>query len=95
LIEDNNPTEDFRDYFKKNSRIKEVSAHTSKIHSVAWSSDGRRLASGSFDKTVSIFQLDNVKLVSCNKGELKWDDGMRMMIIYRVHFVLTWYGYFY
>lgn len=32
------------------------------MHSVGWNSDGRRLASGSFDKTVAIFSLDKDRL---------------------------------
>ncbi|XP_052682680.1 THO complex subunit 3-like [Crassostrea angulata] len=43
----------------QNKRIREHTAHDSKVHSVALSYDGRRLASGSFDETVSVFQLDN------------------------------------
>ena len=31
---------------------------------MAWSCDGRRLASGSFDRTVSIFVLEKDRLVS-------------------------------
>jgi len=54
--------EELRDHFKKNSRVKEYGGHTHKIHSVAWNCDGRRLASGSFDKTVCIFQMDRDKL---------------------------------
>uniref|UniRef100_K1RW24 THO complex subunit 3 n=1 Tax=Magallana gigas TaxID=29159 RepID=K1RW24_MAGGI len=46
-------------FFLQNKRIREHTAHDSKVQSVAWSCDGRRLASGSFDKTVSVFQLDN------------------------------------
>ena len=33
------------------------------VHSVAWNCNGRYLASGSFDKTVSIFNLDKDRLV--------------------------------
>uniref|UniRef100_A0A8W8IJ87 THO complex subunit 3 n=1 Tax=Magallana gigas TaxID=29159 RepID=A0A8W8IJ87_MAGGI len=51
--------ENMRKHFQQNKRIREHTAHDSKVHSVAWSCDGRRLASGSFDKTVSVFQLDN------------------------------------
>lgn len=40
-----------------------VQAHQAKVHSVDWNRDGRRLASGSFDKTVCIFALDNERLV--------------------------------
>ena len=34
------------------------------VHSVAWSSDGSRLASGSFDKTVTVWNLESDRLVS-------------------------------
>ena len=34
------------------------------VHSVSWSSDGSRLASGSFDKTVTIWTLESDRLVS-------------------------------
>ena len=43
----------------KNATVKSFSAHNSKIHSVAWNVDGRRLASGSTDKTVAIFSFEN------------------------------------
>jgi len=43
----------------KNATVKSFSAHSSKIHSVAWNVDGRRLASGSTDKTVAIFTFEN------------------------------------
>jgi hypothetical protein len=56
--------EDMKKHFQKNNKIREYSAHSSKVHSVAWSADGRRLASGSFDKTVCLFSLDRDRLVS-------------------------------
>jgi len=53
---------EMRRYFENNSRTKDFIAHTAKVHSVAWSCDGRRLASGSFDRTVSIFVLEKDRL---------------------------------
>ncbi|KAL1435092.1 hypothetical protein MTO96_001635 [Rhipicephalus appendiculatus] len=47
---------------RPNSRVKDYQAHSSKVHSVNWSCDGRRLACGSFDKTVSIFVLDKDRM---------------------------------
>ncbi|XP_070539873.1 THO complex subunit 3-like [Ptychodera flava] len=54
--------EDMRKYFQSYGRTEEVRAHSSKVHSVAWSCDGRKLASGSFDKTVSVFVLDKDRM---------------------------------
>uniref|UniRef100_A0A090X7R6 Putative tho complex subunit n=1 Tax=Ixodes ricinus TaxID=34613 RepID=A0A090X7R6_IXORI len=51
-----------RSFFQANCRVKDYQAHSSKVHSVDWSCDGRRLASGSFDKTVSIFVLDKDRM---------------------------------
>ncbi|KPJ19343.1 THO complex subunit 3 [Papilio machaon] len=60
------PIEDLaelRSYFASHNVVREYIAHTSKVHSVGWSCDGRRLASGSFDKSVAIFNLEKSKLV--------------------------------
>ena len=58
----------------KNASVKSFSAHNSKIHSVAWNVDGRRLASGSTDKTVAIFTFENreklVNLIALFSGGL-------------------------
>ena len=56
--------EQMKKHFESHGRTKEYTAHQSKVHSVAWSCDGRRLASGSFDKTVCIFSLERDRLVS-------------------------------
>ena len=45
-------------------KLKLVMFCACQVHSVAWSCDGRRLASGSFDRTVSIFVLEKDRLVS-------------------------------
>eukprot|EP00794_Sanderia_malayensis_P015920 gene15920-17521_t len=49
--------------FQDNSRTKDFVGHSAKVHSVAWNCNGRYLASGSFDKTVSIFNLDKDRLI--------------------------------
>ncbi|XP_049835346.1 THO complex subunit 3 isoform X2 [Schistocerca gregaria] len=54
--------EELQNYFKTHNKTREYQAHSSKVHSVGWSCDGRRLASGSFDKCVSIFTLDRDRL---------------------------------
>ena len=53
---------ELRSKFKNNCRIKDYSTHSSKIHSVDWNCDGRRLASGGFDKSVCIVGLSNDRL---------------------------------
>ncbi|XP_060066652.1 THO complex subunit 3-like [Ylistrum balloti] len=55
--------ENTRKYFQNNNRVRESQAHSAKVHSVAWNCDGRRLASGSFDKTVNVFMLERDRLV--------------------------------
>uniref|UniRef100_A0A1B0GNP4 Uncharacterized protein n=1 Tax=Phlebotomus papatasi TaxID=29031 RepID=A0A1B0GNP4_PHLPP len=54
--------EELQDFFKNHNKVREQKAHTSKVHSVGWNCDGRKLASGSFDKTVAIFSLDRERL---------------------------------
>ncbi|CAB4066975.1 THOC3 [Lepeophtheirus salmonis] len=54
--------EELQNRFRKNQKTREHSAHSSKVHSVNWSCDGRKLASGSFDKTVCLFSLSNDRL---------------------------------
>lgn len=53
-----------RKYFAQNDRVKEFGVHSQKVHCVSWNQDGRKLASGSLDKTVTIFTLDKDRLVS-------------------------------
>lgn len=52
-----------QELFRANTRSREFPAHGAKVHSVAWSCCGRRLASGSFDKTASVFLLEKDRLV--------------------------------
>lgn len=49
-------------HFEGNKRSKEYVAHQAKVHSVGWSCDGSRLASGSFDKTITIWSLESDRL---------------------------------
>ncbi|XP_072204039.1 THO complex subunit 3 [Excalfactoria chinensis] len=55
-----------QELFRANTRSREFPAHGAKVHSVAWSCCGRRLASGSFDKTASVFLLEKDRLVKEN-----------------------------
>lgn len=59
-IEDLN---ELRSYFSSHNVVREYISHSSKVHSVGWSCDGRKLASGSFDKSVAIFNLERNRLV--------------------------------
>jgi len=64
--------ESMQKYFQTNSKTKEYQVHSSKVHSVAWNCDGKRLASGSFDKTVVTFVFDRGdRLVSSIKCGLE------------------------
>ncbi|KXJ12032.1 THO complex subunit 3 [Exaiptasia diaphana] len=58
---------EMRKYFEINGKTKDFIAHNSKVHSVSWSCDGRKLASGSFDRTASVFLLDKDRLTPDNK----------------------------
>ena len=51
-------------HFQSNKCVKEYEAHSGKVHSIAWNCDGTKLASGSLDKTVSIFRLEKDRLVN-------------------------------
>jgi THO complex subunit 3 len=55
--------EELRNRFKTHNRTREITAHSAKVHSVDWNYDGKRLASGSFDKTVCILSLEHDRLV--------------------------------
>ena len=49
-------------HFSSNDGSRSAQYHTSKVHSVAWNCDGKRLASGSFDRTVCIYNLERDRL---------------------------------
>jgi len=51
-----------RQHFASNSGLRDMRGHEAKVHSVDWNCDGRRLASGSFDKVVSIYSLSRDRL---------------------------------
>lgn len=65
-----------QELFRGHSKTREFPAHSAKVHSVAWSCDGRRLASGSFDKTASVFLLEKDRLVSCQGPARARDRGL-------------------
>lgn len=54
--------EDFIERFRTNCKVREAQGHSAKVHSVDWNSDGRRLASGSYDKTVAVYNLERDRL---------------------------------
>ncbi|KAK2106965.1 THO complex subunit 3 [Saguinus oedipus] len=47
-----------QELFWGHNKTREFLAHSAKVHSVAWSCDRRHLATGSFDKTASVFLLE-------------------------------------
>lgn len=55
--------DELKSYFKNHCKTRELAAHTAKVHTVDWNCDGRRLASGSFDKTVCLFTVEHDRLV--------------------------------
>nr|CAB3266947.1 THO complex subunit 3-like [Phallusia mammillata] len=54
--------EKLQEHFKSNGKTKEHSAHSAKVHSVAWNCDGKKLASGSYDQTVSVYVLERDRM---------------------------------
>ncbi|KAK2154221.1 hypothetical protein LSH36_274g04026 [Paralvinella palmiformis] len=54
--------EQMQKHFQTHSRTRDYQTHSSKVHTVAWNCDGKKLASGSFDKTVCTFTLDRDRL---------------------------------
>ena len=38
---------------------KELLGHSKKVHSVAWNSSGKKLASGSVDRTVRVWSIEH------------------------------------
>ncbi len=56
--------EEYKKIFNSHQRTKEFKGHTAKVHSVGWNCEGKYLASGSFDQTVSLFAFVQNSLVS-------------------------------
>lgn len=54
--------EEQQDHFKTHNKIRELRYHSSKVHSIRWNSDGKRIASGSNDKSVVIYSLSNERI---------------------------------
>ena len=55
--------EELPKYFRAHSKIEEAQYHKAKVHSVGWNCDGRKLASGSTDRTVCTYTIDRDRLV--------------------------------
>lgn len=55
--------QEYKKIFETHQRTKEYKGHTAKVHSVGWNCEGKYLASGSFDQTVSIFSFVQNSLV--------------------------------
>lgn len=54
--------EELQEYFKTHNKTREQRQHNSKVHSVRWNSDGKKLASGSNDKSVVIYSLSSDRI---------------------------------
>jgi len=52
--------------------MRKLSGHTHGVVSVAWSSDGRTLASGSYDNTVRLWEAENGRPVRTLSGHGNW-----------------------
>ncbi len=76
------------------SSVKSFQAHNSKIHSVAWNVDGRRLASGSTDKTVAVFQFENReklvnRLLMVNRSIYDENQSLCLLSLKKAHSKVT------
>jgi hypothetical protein len=51
----------------ENTKCKELRGHNSKVHSVAWNSNGKMLASGSTDRTARVWFIEKlvIALIPC------------------------------
>lgn len=68
--EDNSRLKELKQYFSLLNKSREYATHSSQVHSLGWSCDGRRLASGSIN-TLTIFSLDRNGLVSTSTNQNK------------------------
>lgn len=55
--------QNLRQYFNTHNRVKETAGYGGKIHATGWNNAGTKLATGSSDKSVNIFQLESNRLV--------------------------------
>nr|CDS29489.2 tho complex subunit 3 [Hymenolepis microstoma] len=54
--------QNLRQHFTTQNRIKETTGYGGKIHALGWNNAGTKLATGSSDKSVNIYQLDSTRL---------------------------------
>lgn len=69
--DDNSRLKELKQYFSLLNKSREYASHSSQVHSLGWSCDGKRLASGSIDNTLAIFSLDRNGLVSKSTNQNK------------------------
>ena len=53
------------------TKVTTLKGHASSVWSVAFSKDGKYLASGSTDSTVKVWTVDNFKILATLKGHSK------------------------
>ena len=60
-------------FFKRAQKagVRELTHHTKKVHTVAWNCDGKRLASGSVDRTVCVWRVGGSSGSGTLEHELK------------------------
>ncbi|KAM3182341.1 hypothetical protein ACTXT7_012569 [Hymenolepis weldensis] len=54
--------QNLRQHFNTHNRIKESTSYGGKIHALGWNNAGTKLATGSSDKSVNVYQLDSTRL---------------------------------
>ena len=55
--------EKMQKYFKSNGRVREFKENTGKIHTLGWNCDGKQIAFGSWDKSLTISTFERDRLV--------------------------------
>ena len=63
-----------------------LSGHTSDVKSVAFSGDGSKVVSGSYDTTVKIWSVDNGEVIQTISGDI---DMKHIFILYNMTYIIN------